>query len=576
MEYFYDKIQREIAEAVATALGVAVTVPVERANPKFGANFAVPCFGFAKELQQSPQVIAAKAANELHHAAVEKVEATGGFINIWLKASALAELLQSDTLAAEAAGIVFGEHQEGRGKVAIVDFPSFNMAKPVSVGHLRPSNQGWAVYKLLAAMGYDVVRDNHLGDWGTPFGKWVVGFKSFSSEEELQRKGVYELARIYIKMTAELKYEVEHEKTELADKVQDALVKLEQGDPEMVDFNERFKAISMEHIYKVMNRLKIATDEELGESFYIPMAKDIIADCINSGVAVQQEDGSIIADISEYGIDTPVLLQKRNGAALYMTSDVACIKYRWDRWKPTKMVYPVGQEQKFHFAQLFALSDKLGYKDTELVHASFGMIDQLNDDGTRGKMSSRKGVVLLEDLLDKGEAKARAQVAETGTEGVTEEDIKKIALGAIKFTDFAADRNTNILFDWNRIFALQGFSGPYVQYAGVRISAIIRKFGAEKGIDFDTTYDWQSEKELLMHLASYPVVVREAATAYEPHRIAQFVYDLARMLNRYYEEVSIAESEPGLQEQRLWLLGRIQEVHAHALDLLGIEVPSRM
>jgi arginyl-tRNA synthetase len=487
--------------------------------------------------------------------------------------------LSSDILATQDAALAYGEHTEGRGKTAIVDFPSFNMAKPVSVGHLRPSNQGWAIYKLLSAMGYDVVRDNHIGDWGTPFGKWAVGFSLFSSEDDLQRKGIHELARIYIKMTAELKYESEHGKTELADQVQEAFLKLEQGDPEMVALSKRFKDISMEHIHAVMQRLQITTDEELGESFYIPQAKQLVAEWTANGTAVKQEDGSVIADIAEYGIDTPVLLEKRNGTALYMTSDVACIAYRLERWHPAKIIYPVGQEQKFHFAQLFALADKLGYHGVELVHSSFGMIDQLNEDGTRGKMSSRKGVILLEDLLDKGEARARAQVADNGTKDVSDEDISRIALGAIKFTDFAADRNTNILFDWNRIFALQGFSGPYVQYAGVRIRSILRKFEAVEAIDalpFDGAYDWQAEKDILLHLVQYPVILREAAATYEPHRIAQFTYDLARLLNRYYEDVSITDSEPVLQKQRLWLLARVATIHEHALALLGIEIPQKM
>jgi arginyl-tRNA synthetase len=202
------------------------------------------------------------------------------------------------------------------------------------------------------------------------------------------------------------------------------------------------------------------------------------------------------------------------------------------------------------------------------------MLDQLNEDGTRSKMSSRKGTVLLEELIDKAEEKARRIAGESPN--VSSEDIKKIAVGAIKFNDFAADRRTGLLFDWKHMFSLQGFSGPYVQYAGVRINAILAKFGFVDTITFDSGYDWVAEKPLLWHLINYPQIVREAATSYEPHRIAQFVYELARLLNRYYEEVSIAKSPVDLQPQRLWLLTVTKSIHVHALSLLGIEVPAKM
>jgi arginyl-tRNA synthetase len=190
-------------------------------------------------------------------------------------------------------------------------------------------------------------------------------------------------------------------------------------------------------------------------------------------------------------------------------------------------------------------------------------------------MSSRKGTILLEELIDKAEARARQNAAESGVE-LSEEDISRIAIGAIKFTDFAADRRTGILFDWNRMFSLQGFSGPYVQYAGVRVKSILTKLGENDSIPAVDDYDWLAERELLLHLHTYPLVIKEAAQNYEPHKIAAFAYELARLLNRYYEQTSIADSPPELQLKRLWLLGEIRQVHEHALGLLGIEVPSKM
>jgi arginyl-tRNA synthetase len=574
MTYSLDQLQQDIATQIKTLLKTDIEPVVQLSNPKVGSDVAVPCFVFARELAQNPQAIASKVVNGMQHDAIARTEAIAGFVNIWLKPEVLVQMFADDILKADDDKKVFGESGEGAGKTVIVEFPSPNMAKPFGVGHLRPANQGWAIYKMMQAMGYTVVGDSHLGDWGTPFGKWAVGFTEFSSEEQLEKDGIYELARVYIKITAEMKYEAEHNKHELADKVQNWLLKLENGDTDAAGLSDRFHKISLDHIHAVQDRLKIHTDEELGESFYIPEGKRMIKELVEKGVATQQEDGSVIVPLDEYNIETPMLIQKSNGAALYATSDIATIKYRWERWKPAKVIYMVGEEQRFHFQQIFAFADKVGYNKMELIHLWWGTLDQLNEDGSRSKMSSRKGTILLEELINKAESKAR-QVAGPQTQA-SADDIKKIAIGAIKFNDFSADRRTGILFDWTRMFNLQGFSGPYVQYAGVRISGILNKFDAVTNLPFDGTYDWEGEKELLFHLLQYPQILRDAATNYEAHRIALFAYDLARLLNRYYEEVSIAKSPANLQHKRLWLLGYVQKIHAHALDLLGIEVPGKM
>ncbi|HSX28577.1 MAG TPA: arginine--tRNA ligase [Candidatus Saccharimonadales bacterium] len=576
MQYFLDHFADEAATQVQQILETSTKPVVQFRNPKVGSDVAIPCFAFSKEKGQNPQAIASQVAEAFSHQAIDRAEAIGGFVNLWFKSVALVQLFVDDLLHVQDEQLTYGEFAEGKGKTAIVEFPSLNVAKPTGVGHLRAANQGWAVAQLMRAMHYTVVTDDHLGDWGSPFGKWAEGFTQFSSDARLEKDGINELARVYIKMTAELKFEAEHGKHELADKVQEWLLKLEAGDPEAVELRDRFNRLSMAHIHAIKQRLHISTDEELGESFYVPEGKKMVQELLQKGIAQQTPEGAVIVPLDEYGIETPVLIQKSNGAALYATTDMAMVKYRWERWHPAKILHLVGAEQQFHFQQIFALADKLGYGQPEFQHIWWGMIDQVNEDGTRAKMSSRKGTVLLEELLDKAEAKARSMVSEDPEHAVTDEDIQKIALGAIKFTDFAADRRTGIVFDWQHIFSLQGFSGPYVQYAGVRINAILKKFGRVKDIPFDGTYDWAAEKELLLHLHTYPQVVHEAAAQYEPHKVAQFAYDLARILNRYYEETSIARSEANLQHKRLWLLGHVQRVHAHALDLLGIEVPAKM
>ena len=424
----------------------------------------------------------------------------------------------------------------------------------------------------MKATGWNVITDNHLGDYGAPFGIWVVGFLHFSSEESLQKGGVYELGRVYIQTKQALKEEKERGDTTLADQVQDWLIRLEKNDPEAAGYSKRFNEISLAHIHNVMNRLKISTDHEHGEAFFAPKGKEAIQELLEKGIAVQNDDGSVIVPLDEYGFNVPMLVQKSNGAALYTTTDIATIQYREEHWQPDRVIYVVGSEQQFHFAQLFALAKKLGI-DTEFIHLWFGVIDQLNDDGTREKMSSRKGVVLMEELLDTAEAKARDIVKDRA---ISDEDITKIALGAIKFTDFTSDRRTNILFDWKSIFALTGFSGPYVQYAAVRVNKILSDNPGS--YQLPEGYDYEPEKAVIGKLLEYPDVVRASATDLEPHKIAAYLYELAREMNRYYEQTPVATGDVTEQQKsaRLFLLEKVSHVFSHGLNLLGIEIPHKM
>jgi arginyl-tRNA synthetase len=375
---------------------------------------------------------------------------------------------------------------------------------------------------------------------------------------------------VYIETKKALKDEKEQGGSELADQVQDWLIRLENGDKEALDYSRRFNEVSLAHIHDVMKRLKIETQYELGEAFFAPKGKEAVRKLLEEGVATQNDDGSIIVSLDEYGFDVPLLVQKSNGAALYATTDLATILYREENWHPDRVIYVVAAEQQFYFSQLFAMAKKLGVQ-TELIHMWFGLIDQLNEDGTREKMSSRKGVVLMEELLDTAEAKAREIVV---GRDISDEDIKKIALGAIKFSDFAADRRTNILFDWDNIFALTGFSGPYIQYAAVRVNKIIAD-NPHGAVDV-SSYDYEPEKQIIAKLLEYPDVVRLAARDLEPHKIASYLYELARDLNRYYETTRVSDVGDIEKAARLELLGKVSQVFTHGLSLLGIEIPSQM
>ncbi len=561
-------MEKVFQAVIAELYGIEMPVQLTRPDSEFGDYASNSALQLAGRLQRPPREVAEEIAQRLRESgAFSEVSVAGpGFINVRVAGVALASQLQAEWTPH------YGSNADGAGRTVIVEYPSPNMAKPYSVGHLRPGNQGWAARQLMEATGWKVVTDNHLGDYGAPLGIWITGFLSLSSEEALQKDGVYELGRVYIAMKKLLKEEAERGESTLADQVQEWLLRYEAGDEQAVAYSELFNRISLDHIHEVMTRLKISTDFELGEAFFAQKGKDAVQKLLETGVAVQNDDGSIIVPLDDYGFDVPLLVQKSNGAALYATSDLATILYREDTVKPDKVIYAVGAEQQFYFSQLFAMAKKLGIT-TELIHLWFGVIDQLNEDGTREKMSSRKGVVLMEELLDQAEEKARTVVE---GRGVSDEDVKKIALGAIKFSDFVSDRRTNILFDWSTIFALTGVSGPYVQYAAVRVNKILRDNG--EGEPFVEGYDYEAEKAILAKLLDYPDVVRRAALELEPHKIANYAYELAREMNRYYEATPIATEavEDGQKAARLGVLSKVSQVFTHALNLLGIEIPEQM
>ena len=565
-----DKYADQISQVVSNLYGQTIDAELTRPEPRFGDYATNVAMRLAKPLNRRPRDIAEEIKAKLDASGVfNEVSIAGpGFINLRVSAKSL----DGDLNEAFDGELPFGNNNDGAGKTVVLDFPSTNMAKPFSVGHLRSANQGWAASNLMRDTGWTVITDNHLGDYGAPFGIWVVGFQKFSSEEKLAERGIYELGDIYIKTKAAIKQEQAEGKHELEDEAQQWLLKLEAGDPEAVEYSERFNKISLDHIHKVMERLHIKTDYELGEKFFAEPGKKATHNLVEQGLAKQNDDGSIIVTLDEYGIKTPILILKSNGAALYATTDLGTLLYRHDHFHADRVIYAVAAEQKFYFEQLFAMAKKIGL-NMELIHMWFGLIDQINEDGTREKMSSRKGVVLLEDLLNEAEKRARANAK---SDDISDEDVKKIAIGAIKFTDFAADRRTGMLFDWRTMFNLTGFSGPYVQYAAVRVNKILHDNPNVGEIAPD--YDYEAEKEVILKLLDYPNVVKQAADNLEPHRIATYVYELAKGMNRYYENTPVATADvpAGIKAARLHLLRQVAYVFQHALNILGIQIPSRM
>lgn len=518
----------------------------------------------AKQAGKAPRQIAEEIVERLRQDSEFEFTIAGpGFINVGISAKNLYDQLNN------AWTDDYGSNKSGEGKVAVVEYPSTNMAKPYSVGHLRPGTQGWAAKNVLEANGWKVITDNHLGDSGTPFGIWTIGF--LRSGLDIDKVTIYDLGEIYIKMKKLLKEEAAEDKHELADEVQEWLKKFEAKDPEAVAMAERFKQISLNHMHDVMKRLGISTEYELGESCFVEPGKELVEKYLKEGIFTQNEDGSVICTLEEFGIDVPMLVLKSNGTALYATTDLACMFQRQNDWNPDLVLYCVGAEQKFYMEQLFAMGKKLGVKQKN-VHVWFGTIDQISEDGKREKMSSRKGVVLLEAMLDDAEKRVRENF---GGNDVSDDDIAKIAAGAIKFSDFIADRKKGILYDPEKIFALTGFSGPFCQYADVRMRRVLAKNADFARVDF-ADYDWTAEKEILQILLKFPAIVSGALEGFEFHGIAAYCFELAQELNRYYEKTQISTAGDIERSARLVLLEKVDFVMTKALGLIGVEVPEKM
>lgn len=569
--YFLNRFSESLRSEINNILSTSYDFEVNEAHPKTGADLAVPLFSVAKELGKNPNELAIELSTKLQLDAATKIEPASGFLNIWLKPQTLAYELSQDIEKNNRYGFW---PDLNKGKLALCEYPSPNMAKPFSVAHIRPSLQGYANQQLLKAVGYKTISDDHLGDTGRPFGMWVVGFQRYGSEERLTKNGAYELSECYIKINEDLKQEEAKGQTTTQEEVQSWIQKLEAGDQEALDYQTKFTTASKAHLEVVYKRLGISTDYALAESFYVKRGHKLADELLKSGIA-QISDGAIIITLEEFGFDTPVMLRKSNGTSLYSATDLATLEYRDHEFKADEVFIHTGEEQNFYFRQLEALRQKLGYKG-KVNHLWHGLVNQVNEDGTVSKMSSRKGVVYLENFLDKAEDIARSRVQ--GADTISDEDIKKISLGAVKFNDFTADRKNGTTFDWDTIFNLQGFSGPFVQYAGVRIKSILEKLDEDisEQNELNTDYDFQQEGSLLLMLAQYPEVVKKAAEKYEPHHLATYAFDLAKELNRYYEEVNIINSEDNEKEARVWLLKLTYQVLESSLGVLGIDIPNRM
>lgn len=541
-------------------------------DPKFGDYQANGCMALAKKLGgKNPRELAHQVATavDLSPLADTPEVAGPGFLNVrvrdeWL-AGALQGLLKNENLGIE---------PPGHPKTVVVDYSSPNVAKPMHVGHLRSTVIGESLSRIIAALGHKVVRDNHLGDWGSQFGMILWGWKNHRDEAAFAADPVGELARLY-RLTAT---KIKDKEPGVEDAARAETAKLHAGDAENRSLWAQFMPHCLSALHAMYDRLGTRFDVELGESYYDPMLADVVNDLELKGLAVPSEGATVV--FTE-GSKAPFIVRKSDGAFNYATTDLATVKYRVETWDPDQVLYVVDHRQGDHFKQLFAVSRLWGYKKADLEHVAFGTI--LGAD--RKPYKTREGDVIgLESLLDQGVAEARKVVDENSPD-LPEADRPKVAevvgLGAIKYADLSQNRQSDYVFDWEKMLAMKGNTGAYLQYAYARIQSIFRKGNLTpeqiRSSQPAILLTHPAERALGMRLLRLPETLELAAAELKPNILTDYLFDLGNAFSTFFEECPVLKAEsPERRDSRLALGDLTARTLKFGLDLLGIDVVDRM
>lgn len=557
------EIDGETAESVYDSL---LTPP-----DKEMGDYALPCFQYAKKLRKSPVIIAkeleAIVAPKVS-APIKKVEAVNGYLNFFIDRLYTAKDLLNGILAQKGN---YGNTDLGNGKTVCIDYSSINIAKPFHIGHLCSTVIGGALYRVYKKLGYTTVGINHLGDWGTQFGKLIVAFKMWGEKSRLDNEGMNYLNSLYVKYHQEAE-----QKPELDDKARYYFKKIEEGDSEAVELFNLFKEITLKEVDKTYKRLNIEFDSYNGESFYNDKMKPVL-DLLEQKKLLVQSEGASVVDLSEYNMP-PCLLVKADGATLYATRDLAAVFYRKQTYDFYKCLYVVAYQQNLHFKQIFKVLELMGV-DWNAIHIPFGMVS-LED----GVMSTRKGkVILLEDVLNKAVEKSLAIITDKNPNLINrEETAEMVGVGAVIFSTLYNNRIKDIVFTYDKVLNFDGETGPYVQYTNARCNSVLKKVDAEQLLNDNSIvcdYEGINNKEglnLVAVLEKFPEVLYEVTEKYEPCYLSRYLIELCQAFNRFYYEHRIIDAEEEQKKARAQLVKATHIVIEEGLKLLGIAAPEQM
>lgn len=557
-----ESLKSEIEDLTLEEIAALIEVPP---NKEMG-DYAFPCFKLAKVFRKAPNAIAEDLAGKIQPTDdINKIINLGGYVNFFVNKESLAKKVINQVLTEKEN---YGKSEFGKGKTVVVEFSSPNIAKPFHIGHVRTTVIGNALSKIYASQGYHVEKLNHLGDYGTQFGKLIVAYKLWGDKQAVENDPIKELLKLYIRFHDEAET-----KPEMEDEAREWFTKLENGDEEAKDLWQWFRDESLKEFSRVYKLLDIDFDSYVGESFYSDKMPAVIEELKEKNL-LEESDGAMIVNLEDSKLP-PALIQKRDGSTLYLTRDLASAFYRKKLYDFDKSIYVVGSQQELHFKQCFEIIKRMGYEwYKDMIHVQFGMVAL-----EEGTMSTRKGrVVFLEDVLNQAIDRTRQIIDEKNPEAENIDEVAKaVGVGAVVFQELSNSRIKDYTFSWDRTLSFEGETGPYVQYTHARCCAVLRK--ADQPVSADINYELLSDQDaadVLSILENFNKSLMTAMKKNEPHIVTRFVLDLAQAFNKFYHNSPILVDDADLRAARLALVEATRQTIENALKILGMKAPQKM
>ena len=574
------EISEQIAKTIENVKSKEIYTYIEVPKDTKNGDYAFPCFRLAKTLRKSPPEIANQIKEKLEENGIsnseiiKKVEIAGGYLNFYISSKIFTKEVLEQISNNEKFGIE-PEDDKNKEKNIVIDYSAPNIAKPFHIGHLRSTVIGAALYNIYKYLGYNVTGINHLGDYGTQFGKLIEGYKRWGKEYDIESDPINELTKIYIRINTACK-----EDEQILQACRDNFKKLEDGDSYCVEIWKKFRELSLKEFQRVYNLLGSTFDSWNGEAFYSDKMQEVIEILEKSG-KLKESQGAKIVELEEQGINTPCIIVKSNGSSTYATRDLAAILYRARNYNFDKALYVTSYEQVLHFKQVFATAKYLGLDEKYikgLEHVSFGMVLL-----PTGKMSTREGnIVKLEELLKEAIERAKEIIEQKNPELENKEEVaKKVGIGAIIFNDLSNSRVKDEVFDWNNILNFQGETGPYIQYTYVRTKSVLKKAGIKIDnipfdmVNFDSLEDTYSQN-IIKLLYDFHNILVQVTEKNEPSILSRYLIELAKAYSVFYNENRIMVEDVNIKNSRIYLNFAVGKVLKIGANLLGMDMPEKM